>query len=454
MPDQASDRLGLLLPDVDSRVPGKVSLELAKRLRSVESRNVTHVASGWPVFWEEARGSNVRDVDGNVFLDLTSAFGVALAGHAHPTVVDAIAAQSTDLLHGMGDVHPPRIKVELLERLCAVMPWTESRAVLASTGSEAVEIALKTAQVATGRPGVIAFEGAYHGLTLGSLATTDRELFRASFSDRMYQGVEFVPFPDAVERDPRAALERSLSAVKAALETRTRIGDPIGAILIEPVQGRAGARVAPDGFMRKLSRLAADAGVLIIADEIFTGVGRCGALLASERVGLRPDIVCLGKALGGGMPVSVCVARAEIMDAWPESEGEAIHTSTFLGHPASCAAALAVLDLIEHEAVVERSRLLGSRMLEALREEIGSAPGVADVRGLGLMIGVEFCDEDGGPAVGRGVRVAEAALREGLILLPAGHAGHVVELTPPVELTEEQTRYAIRTLGGLVRDVA
>ena len=454
MPDRASERLGSLLPDVGSHAPGKASRALAERLRRVESRNITQISAGWPVFWEEACGSNVRDADGNVFLDLSSAFGVALVGHGHPTVVDAVSAQLKRLVHGMGDVHPPRIKVELLERLCDMMPWPDTRAVLASTGSEAVEIALKTAQMATGRAGIIAFEGGYHGLTLGSLATTDRSLFRAPFADRMYEGVGFVPFPDPVDGGSRLARERALAGVQQALEQGAPNGDPIGAILIEPVQGRAGARVAPNGFMSTLSRMAADAGVLVIADEIFTGLGRCGSVLASERVGLRPDIVCLGKALGGGMPMSACVAPAQIMDAWPESGGEAIHTSTFLGHPASCAAALAVLDLMDHEAVVARARLLGSRLLEMLRGEVGGLPGVVDVRGLGLMIGIELRDDSGEPAAGRGVRIAEAALQDGLILLPAGRHGHVVELTPPVELTEEQTAFAVQTLGRLIRDVA
>lgn len=443
--------LGRLLPELRVPPPGPASQALAQRLRAVESRNVTHVSEGWPVFWEEARGANVRDADGNVFLDLTGAFGVALLGHGHPGVLEAVAAQSKVLLHGMGDVHPPTVKLELLERLAAVAPWPDARVVLSSTGSEAVETALKTALVATGRPGILAFEGAYHGLTLGALAATDRDLFRGPFVPRLYDGVAFAPFPDPV-RDGSQAGSKALKRVAELLAAGAPNGDPIGAVVVEPIQGRAGARVAPDGFMARLSALAAEAGALVIADEIFAGMGRCGALFASRRVGLRPDIVCLGKALGGGMPLSACLAPARVMDAWPESSGEAIHTSTFLGHPLSCAAALAVLEAVETEGVVERARVLGGRLVTGLRHALAGVAGVADVRGLGLLIGIELADRDTlAPLAGAGARAARVSLGEGVLLLPAGEVGHVVELTPSVELTDEQVAFTVETVARAVR---
>jgi 4-aminobutyrate aminotransferase/(S)-3-amino-2-methylpropionate transaminase len=443
--------LGQRLPDLKVPPPGPASRALARRLRAVESRNVTHLSDDWPVFWSEARGANVRDADGNVFLDLTGAFGVSLLGHGHPGVVAAVEAQSRRLIHGMGDVHPPTVKVELLERLAAMAPWPDARVVLSSTGSEAVETALKTALVATGRPGILAFEGAYHGLTLGALAATDRDLFRAPFVPRLYGGVAFAPFPDPVRNGAEAG-PRALERVAELLGKGAPNGDPIGAVIVEPIQGRAGARVAPDGFMARLSALAAETGALVIADEIFAGVGRCGALLASNRVGLRPDLVCLGKALGGGMPLSACLAPARVMDAWPESRGEAIHTSTFLGHPLSCVAALAVLDALEMEGVVERARVLGGHLVTGLRTALGGVDGVADVRGLGLLIGIELADPgELAPLAGAGARAARIALGEGVLLLPAGEGGHVVELTPSVELTDEQVDFAVETVSGAVR---
>jgi 4-aminobutyrate aminotransferase/(S)-3-amino-2-methylpropionate transaminase len=448
----------------------------------VESRNVTWTGPRFPVFWEAAHGANVQDVDGNVYVDLTAAFGVALAGHAHPRIQEAVKEQAGRLIHGMGDVHPPAIKVALLERLAALSPWAETRGVLASAGSEAVEIALKTAMLHTGRAGILAFEGAYHGLTLGALATTERGYFRSPFADRLFGGVAFAPFPDP--RDGSGAIAEALDAVESALANGAPTGEPIGAVIVEPVQGRAGVRLPPDGFLAGVSERARAAGAAIIADEVFTGAGRCGAFLISQRYGLEPDLVCLGKAIGGGLPLSVCLGRADVMDAWPPSPGEALHTSTYLGHPLGCAAALALLDLFE-EGVGARARTLGDVLLQHLRVALDGTTGVGEVRGAGLLLGIELSDEDGSPAAptprkgervkalaapgvhrrgastahtriargGAAARVAHAALAEGFLVLPAGAHGHVVELSPPACLTDEQVEAAVASLARVVRRV-
>lgn len=453
MTDPAGDQLGSLLPSLSVPPPGEVSREMARRLHDVESRNVTFVGEHWPIFWEEARGSNVRDADGNVYLDLTGAFGVALLGHAHPAVVGAVQDQVRRLVHGMGDIHPPMIKLELLERLAALSPWGEARTILASSGGEAVEAALKTAHVATGRPGILAFEGGYHGLTAGALSTVEREHFRAGFEARLYGGVAFAPFPDELRGGDDAA-PSCLAQVEGILERGAPNGDPIGAVIIEPVQGRGGVRIAPAGFMSALSSLASDAGALLIADEIFTGLGRCGSLLASPGLGLDPDLVCLGKALGGGFPLSACIGRTEVMDQWPESSGEAIHTSTFLGHPVACAAALAVLDIYHGEAVEDRVSVLGENILSLLGARLVNVGLPTHVRGAGLMIGIEFTEPDTlAPVVGRGGRVAEGLLAEGILALPAGDRGQVLELTPAFNLTDKQLIYAVDAIGRVVEGI-
>ncbi|KPJ81466.1 MAG: hypothetical protein AMS19_08200 [Gemmatimonas sp. SG8_23] len=440
--------LGTRLPLILTDPPGPVSRAMADRLRRVESRNVTYVGDDWPVFWADARGANVRDADGNVYVDLTSAFGVALLGHRSAPLEHVLRHQS--LVHGMGDIHPPVVKLELLERLAAVAPWADVGIVLASTGSEAVEAALKTAALASGRPGIIAFEGGYHGLTLGSLAVTRRAHFRSGFEDRLYGGVAFAPFPDSV-RDRDAGGADALQEVERILERGAPNGDPIGTLIVEPVQARGGARVPPEGFMRALSELAAAHGVVIVADEIFTGMGRCGALFASERVGLRPDVVCVGKALGAGLPISACIARRDVMDAWPASEGEAVHTSTFLGHPLACAAAVAVLDAFEPDEVATRVEAVGRSISEGLRERLEGLPCVADIRGMGLLLGVELVGGDGStPRYGAGAEVAAKLLGEGVIALPAGDHGEVIELTPPVVITEAQVDHALDRLAGVV----
>ena len=390
---------GSALPRIVAEPPGPASLAYGQRLASVESRNVTHLADDWPVFWSEALGTNVRDADGNVYVDLTGAFAVSLLGHSSPVALDAMERQSRRLVHGMGDVHPPVAKVDLLERLVRLAPWPNARVVLSSTGSEACESALKTAGLASGRAGILAFEGGYHGLTLGALSVTERAHFRAPFEARTYGGVGFAPFPDFV-RDGAGAAESSLAVVRRILREGAPNGDPIGALIVEPVQARGGARVPPDGYMAEVSALAREAGVLVIADEILTGLGRCGAVLASPLVGLEPDIVCLGKGLGGGLPLSACLAPASVMDAWPKSDGEAIHTSTFLGHPLACAVGSAVLDEIVSGNVCPRVVTDGVALLDRVRAEVGAMPGVTDVRGRGLLIGIEFGDGRGRAAGG------------------------------------------------------
>ncbi len=438
MTDEPDDWPPASLPRMRTAPPGPASRALASRLRRVESRNVTHLGADFPVFWRRARGMAVEDADGNAYLDLTGAFGVAVTGHAHPGVTRAVSEQASTLPHAMGDVHPPVKKVELLERLSGLLPWGEdTRTVLATSGSEAVEIALKTALLATGRPGLVAFEGAYHGLTVGALAATARSDFREPFAPRLYPGVRFVPFPGAAEEAESclALLDRSLAAGE---------GDPVGAVVMEPIQGRAGVRVPPPGFLKAVARRAREAGALLVLDEVFTGFGRTGALLACTHEGVTPDVVCLGKAMGGGLPLSACAGPRRIMDAWPSSSGEALHTSTFLGHPLACQASLAVLDLLEDEDLVGRARELGPRLLRGLAEGLEGREGVAELRGRGLFVGIALEGE------GAGVRVAEEALRRGVLVLPAGDRGEVVQLSPPLVITEDQIDAACRILDEAV----
>lgn len=440
-------QLGALLPQISTAVPGPRSMALAERLRGVESRNVTHLSPHFPVFWEEAAGANVRDVDGNVYLDFTGAFGVSMAGHAHPAITARIRRQSETLTHGMGDVHPSALKVELLERLAALSPWPDARGVLASTGSEAVEIALKTAELATGRSGILSFEGAYHGLTLGSLAATARSDFREPFRRRLFEGVVFAPFPAG------GGMAHVLTVVEEALNQGAPAGHPIGAVIVEPIQGRAGVRIPAEGFLAALVELARRAGAMVIFDEIFTGFGRTGSMFAFQHEGVAPDLLCVGKALGGGLPLSACLGSERIMSAWPESTGEALHTSTFLGHPLSCAAALAFLDVLAEENLVERADALGGEIAGRLRHQLEGVVGVGEVRGRGLLIGIELASAGGQPLEGGGAAVASAALTSGLLTLPAGEAGHVVELAPPATMTSEQAEVGVGLLAAAIRSV-
>jgi len=455
VPDPASE-FGSVLPSLTVPPPGPRSRAFAERLRAVESRNVTFLSEGFPVFWEEARGANVRDVDGNVYVDFTGAFGVSFAGHRHPRIQQVLVEQSERLIHGMGDVHPPAPKLLLLERLNTLAPWAEARTVLTSSGSEAMEVALKTSELSTGRSGIIAFEGAYHGLTLGSLAVTARPDFRDPFRARLHRGVSFVPYPETEEEAEvtLAEVQRLLSeGAGSAEDPPAQPPHPVGAVVVEPVQGRAGVRIPPPGFLGRLAELTHAAESLLIFDEIFTGLGRTGVVFEYEREGVLPDLVCVGKALGGGLPLSACLGSREVMDAWPESGGEALHTSTFLGHPLSCATALAFLDVLEEENLAARALDLGDHIVGRLRDALSTLGGVRQIRGRGLLIGVELCSKDGFSAPGGGAVVAEAALRQGLLVLPAGGQGEVVEIAPPAVVNDAQVDFGITCLVETIGEV-
>lgn len=419
-----------LPPQLRTEVPGPASRALAARLGAVEGRNVTYLGPPAPIFWARASGCNVWDVDDNRYLDLGGAFGVANVGHAHPAVTSAIARQAETLLHGMGDVHPSGVKVELLEALCVRFPGGRpARGVLSSSGSDAVETALKTAALATGRCGVLAFEGGYHGLALGALDATHREDFRAPFRARLAGETVFARFGDA------AHAEAMLDAHPG-----------VGAILVEPVQGRGGERVPPDGFLRTLRALCDARGLLLVADEIYTGFGRTGALFGCDHEAVVPDLLCVGKGLSSGMPISACLGRAEVMDAWPASTGESLHTQTFLGHPASCAAALASLRVLDEERLVARAAEIGRHALERLRTRLAGEHRVAQVRGRGLMLGIA-CRE-----AATSHRVCQRALERGLILLPSGDGGSVLSLTPPLCIDAASIDLAVDVLAALIEE--
>lgn len=447
-------------PEIHEPPPAGRSRRLAERLASVESRNVTHLAPDFPVFWARALGSNVWDADGNRYVDLTAGFAVAAQGHRHPRVEEAIRRQAGELVHGMGDVHPSAPKVELLERLARLVPFDDARTVLGVSGAEAVEVALKTAALHTGRPGVIAFTGAYHGLTYGALSVTDRDHFRAPFREQLNPHVLRAGYPDpyrppdrpgfpaaggeapgadgtaTVDGPPagstRAVKEAALADVRTLLESPQ--GDRVGAVILEPIQGRGGEVVPPEGFLAELAALCRESGRLLILDEVYTGFGRTGRRFACEWEGVRPDLLCVGKGMSGGMPVSACVGRRPVMEAWPPSEGEAVHTTTFLGHPLGCAAALAALDVLEEEALAERADRLGREWRAGLRGLADRHPAVGDVRGKGLMTGVDLVADrrTRAPDGDRARRVVVEALRRGWILLAGGAAGNVLSLSPPL----------------------
>lgn len=416
-----------MLPELRTAIPGPHSLALAQRLRRYESRNVTFTSDEWPIFWERADGVNVWDADGNRFLDLTSAFGVASLGHG--ATAAAMTAQAAALVHAMGDVHPTALKAELCEQLSAITfeRWGcgTGKVILGNSGSDAVEAALKTALLHTGKPGVIVFRGGYHGLGYGSLAAGGLPFFQDPFRPQLKEFATVIPFPADAESLSRAIAERE-----------------IGAILIEPIQGRGGCVVPPAGFLPMLREFCDAHGLLLIADEILTGFHRTGDTFACEHEGVIPDIICLGKALTGGFPLSACVGRSSIMDTWPESHGEALHTSTFLGNPVGCAMALASLKAHASPDIATIVREKSAQLSAGLRD-LG-----CDVRGRGLMLGVELLKADGSPDTERAVGIIQRALKAGIIMLADSPTANVLSFMPPFSMASDEIEFVVRWLAN------
>jgi 4-aminobutyrate aminotransferase/(S)-3-amino-2-methylpropionate transaminase len=431
-------QLGQLPPEVLIYPPGPACQRLveilaktecptltARRARRSELSGLSHD----PIVWSAARGSNVIDADGNRYVDLTSGFGAAAIGHRHPSVVRAIAQQSDALLHALGDVHPSESKVRLLERIARLAPFSDARVIIGLNGSDAVEAALKTAALATGRPGILAFQGGYHGLSYGALpACGYKENFRSPFAQQLGRHVFFAPYPRQTRQDSEVSLDDAIGAVKTRWDEAPVA---IGAVLVEPIQGRGGVIRPLEGFLSALASLCKKRDALMIVDEIFTGLGRCGNWWRSSDERVEPDLICAGKALGGGVPISACIGRSEVMVAWGQPSQEALHTATFFGHPISCAAALAALEVIENEALCQRATEVGSEFLNRLRESCQPYPFVVDVRGVGMMVGVELDSQT------RTLAVVRRLLEKGYLTLAAGSDTEVLSITPPLTIAPE-----------------
>jgi len=420
-----SPPLGQRLPHLQTRVPGPLSRAAIDRLALHECPAITArrarraqalgLADDDPIVFAEAVGANIVDVDGNVYVDLGAGFGVATLGHRDPQIVAAARAQQERLLHAMGDAFPDATRILLLEELAAAAPGDLGQAILGLSGADAIDAAVKTAVLATGRTGVLTFSGSYHGLSLG---TTPLGAYKPAFSE---------PFRPILHPDVHVLpYGAPAAAVRACLEDRR-----IGLVLVEPVQARGGCRAPPDGWIAELLDLAHAAGAVLACDEIYTGFGRTGVPFACQHDRVVPDLLCVGKALGGGFPMSACLGRPHIMAAWGASAGEALHTQTFLGHPIGCATSRVTLRRLAQTSAT--CAALG----ESLRASI-AAIGL-NVRGRGALLGVELG--------GRSLEVSRALLTRGFLALPAGVDAEVLSLTPPCVLTAAQVRAFVDALA-------
>jgi 4-aminobutyrate aminotransferase len=388
-----------------------------------------------PVLVDHALGSYVYDADGRSWLDFTTGIGVTSTGHCHPDVVAAAQEQVGKLIHGQFTTVRHNPILDLTERLGDFLPTGLDSVFYANSGSEAVEAAIRLARMATGRPNIITFQGGFHGRTVAAASlTTAGTKFRSGFAPLM-AGVFTAPFPYAFRYgwDEETTVDFALRELDYLLATTSAIADT-AAFIIEPVLGDGGYLPAPVRFLQGLRERADRHGITLILDEVQTGVGRTGTFWGHEPAGITPDVLITAKGLASGFPLSAIAAPEALMSkAWPGSQG-----GTYGGNAVSCAAALATLNVVERDGLVENSARQGAYLIQGLREIAQDTRTVADVRGRGLMVGCEFVDPDGTPRPDLASGAQQAAIDEGLLLLTCGTRGNVVRFIPPLIVTPEQ----------------
>ena len=447
---------GTALPSIVATPPGPQSLQLTERLGKVEPPTSSVIPRGQtPVFWERTRGANIVDVDGNVYVDLTAAFCVATAGHSNPRIVQAIAKQSGTMMHSQGGLNPNRHRVELAEKLSDRAPGELSVSHIANTGAEAVETALKTARIFTGRHKIIAFQGGFHGKTTGALSVSSQNYYRSPFQN-MLADTTHVPYAYPYRCPTHSDDDDCYFCDGGYLEHVLTMPDSgvadVAAIIMEPIQGHGGWIVPPRKFVQKVRQLCDEHGILLIADEIITGFGRTGHWFGMDFYDVVPDIMVVGKGLASGFPISATIMSEEVAAAW----GPMMHTSTFLGNPVGCAAALASLAEIEEKNLVQRGAELGDYFKSRLEELQQEHHLIGEVRGVGMMVGVEFVRDrtTREPATEEGARVVDGLLQRGVIATNYGGSYHnVLKMSPPLVITKEQLDCAVEALNESLSSV-
>jgi 4-aminobutyrate aminotransferase len=423
------------LPHLITRLPGPQARALIEKNEAVVSPSLPHA---YPLAVRRAEGCMVEDLDGNRFLDCAAGIAVCSTGHCHPTVVRAIQEQSSSLLHICGaDFYEPQY-INLAERLARLAPGDSPKKVfLANSGAEAVEAALKLAHYHTGRSQVLSFFGAFHGRTMGAVSlTASKPVYHRGFSP-LVSGITHLPYAYCYRCPVNLSYpDCSLACadyIEDILFARSISPDEVAAIFVEPVQGEGGYIVPPEGWLAKIRELCDRHGILLVADEVQSGIGRTGKLFACEHWGVEPDILCSAKALASGLPLSAMIAKEEVM-SWPPGA----HGSTFGGNPVACAAAQATLDVVENEGLLENATRVGARLIANLRQLAQTSRLIGDVRGLGLMIGIELVrdKETKVPAAAETEQVVLECFQRGLLTLPCGP--NSIRFSPPLIISQEQ----------------
>jgi 4-aminobutyrate aminotransferase len=437
------------LPRLLTPLPGPKAREVIARDTQFVSPSYTR---GYPLVAKTGRGAMVEDVDGNVFLDFAAGIAVVSTGHCHPRVVEAIQKQAAELIHiSCTDFYYQGL-ADLAERLAAVAPGKEAKKVyFGNSGTEAIEAAIKLARYHTRRDKIIAFHGCFHGRTLGALSLTASKAVQRKGFGTLLGGVFHIPYPNSYRcpygnPSPCTCVE---SATFLEREIFKRLVDPeeVAAIFIEPIQGEGGYVPASKEFLLELQRICRKHGILLVCDEVQSGMGRTGKWWASDHAGIEPDILCVAKGIASGMPLSATIARASLMD-WKAGA----HASTFGGNPVCIAAALATLDLLETR-YIENARRVGEFLLGSMAGCPGRHRIVGDVRGKGLMIGVEIVRDQKTKERAGDLReaIVDLAFEKGLLLLGAGE--NTIRIAPPLIVDEEQAAFAAQTLEACISEV-
>ena len=438
------------LPHILTALPGPRATELIRRDHEVLSPSYTRC---YPLVAARGEGAMIEDVDGNRFLDFNAGIAVASTGHCHPQVVAAIEEQSKRLIHMSGTDFYYENMVQLAEKLAAIAPGGgPHRVYFGNSGAEATEAAMKLARYHTGRDKFIAFAGSFHGRTMGALSLTGSRTVQRKGFGPLVPGVYHAHYPDPYRRpDGVSADDHGVSCVRFIEDELFRTilpAEEVAGIVVEPIQGEGGYLVPPKAFLQELRRLADRHGILLIFDEVQSGMGRTGKMWAAEHFGVTADIFTTAKGIASGLPLSAMIARGDIMN-W----GPGAHASTFGGNPVAVAAALATIELLEGELIANAARI-GGHLLDRMRQWPKRFPQVGDVRGLGLMIGFELVrdqdSKDRAPEIRD--RIQEMAFERGLLVLGAGR--NTIRLCPPLIITRDQADFAVDTLEECLKLVA
>jgi 4-aminobutyrate aminotransferase len=423
------------LPEIRTPLPGPRARAVIERDQAVLSPSYTR---SYPLVAERGEGALVEDVDGNRFLDFNAGIAVVSTGHCHPRVVAAIQQQAARLIHMSGTDFYYENMVALAERLAATVPGPR-RVYFGNSGAEAVEAALKLSRYHTHREKFIAFLGGFHGRTMGALSLTASKAVQRRGFGPFVPGVHHVPYPDPYRQGAERAAAQSIEAIERLFRTVVP-PEEVAAFVVEPVQGEGGYVVPPQSFLDELQRIARAHGILLIFDEVQCGMGRTGRLWAWEHFGIVPDILTTAKGIASGMPLGAIIARADLMDWTPGA-----HASTFGGNPVAVAAALETLDLLEGGAIGNAARV-GAFLMERLKTWPARFAHVGDVRGLGLMLGVEMVRDQATRERAPELRnhLVQLAFEKGLLVLGAGE--NTIRLSPPLIITHEQAAWALDVL--------